>query len=71
MSISWNGQKVKSIKGEDDQVHTLRIPLTAVQGANVLEIAGEGKSDGLGMTIANVRLTTTLSESESNLISNS
>ena len=56
MSISWNGQKVKLIKGEDDLVHTLRLQLTAVQGTNVLEITGEGKIDGLGMTIANVKL---------------
>ena len=40
MSISWNGQKLKSVKGEDDQIHTLRLPLTAIQGTNVLEIAG-------------------------------
>ena len=56
MSISWNGQKVKIIKGEDDQIHSLRVPLSAVRGKNVLEIAGEGTSDTYGMTIANVRL---------------
>jgi hypothetical protein len=56
MSISWNGQQVKFVKGEDDLIHTLRLQLTAVQGINVLEIAGEGKSDCLGMTIANVKL---------------
>ena len=56
MSISWNGQKLKTIIGQDDLIHTLRLQLTAVQGINVLEIAGEGKSDCLGMTIANVKL---------------
>jgi hypothetical protein len=70
MSISWNGQKVKYIKGEDESIHTLLLPLAAVQGTNVLEIAGEGKIDGLGMTVANVQLTTSLPDSKSNLVSN-
>ena len=70
MGIFWNGQKVRSIKGQDESIHTLILPLTAVQGINVLEIAGEGKSDSLGMTIANVRLTRSLPDSETNLISN-
>ena len=56
MSVSWNGQNVKTIKGEDDSIHTLKLPLSAVEGTNVLEIAGEGTSDGLGMTISNVKL---------------
>ena len=34
MSISWNGQKVKYIKGEDESIHTLVLPLAAVQGTN-------------------------------------
>ena len=68
MSILWNGQKVKSVKGEDDLIHTFKIPLTAVQGTNVLEIAGEGKSDSYGMTIANVSLVE--SKAEHNLVKN-
>jgi hypothetical protein len=71
MSISWNGQKIQTIKGEDESIHTLVLPLTAAQGMNVLEIAGEGKSDGLGMTISNVRLRTTLPvDIGQNLLSN-
>ena len=68
MSILWNGQKVKSVKGEDDLIHTFKIPLTAVQGTNVLEIAGEGKSDGLGMTISKVSLVE--SQAGPNLVKN-
>ena len=56
MSIFWNGQKVSTVKGEDNFVHNFRLPLTAIQGANFLEIGGEGRSDCEGMTIANVRL---------------
>ena len=56
MSISWNGRKIQTIKVEDDSIHGLILPLTAVQGTNVLEIAGEGASDGVGITIANLRL---------------
>jgi hypothetical protein len=68
MSILWNGQKVRSVKGEDDLIHTLTIPLTAIRGTNVLEIAGEGKSDSYGMTIANVSLVE--SQAGPNLVKN-
>ena len=56
MCISWNGRKIKTITGEDDEIHTLRVPLTAVEGKNTLEIAGEGTSDSYGMTINGVQL---------------
>lgn len=57
MSVSWNGQKVKTVKPQDDEIHFLRLPVTAISGRNTLEISGEGPSDTYGMTIANVRLT--------------
>ena len=47
---------MRSVKGEDLLIHNLRVELTAIEGTNVLEFAGEGKSDGVGMTIANLRL---------------
>jgi hypothetical protein len=56
MGIFWNGQKVKTFKGEDNFIHTLLLPLIAIQGTNVLEIGGDGKSDCEDMTIANVKL---------------
>lgn len=56
MSISWNGHKVKTIKPEDVLIHIVRLELLGIQGINVLEIAGEGKADNAGMTIANLRL---------------
>jgi hypothetical protein len=40
MSIYWNGKEVSKI----------------CKGENTLEIRGEGKSDGFGMTIADVKL---------------
>ena len=56
MSIFWNGIKVKSVKAADFLIHTLVLQLAAFSGANLLEIIGEGKSDGVGMTIANLKL---------------
>ena len=56
MSIFWNGKKAKNIKGEDNFVHTLLLPLTAIQGTNVLEIGGDGKDDCEDITIANMKL---------------
>lgn len=56
MSVFWNGIKVKSVKAQDFLIHTLQLSLKAFSGTNLLEIAGEGKSDGVGMTIANLKL---------------
>ena len=47
---------VNDVLRQKFDLNTLRLQLTAVQGINVLEIAGEAKSDCLGMTIANVKL---------------
>ena len=47
---------MKSVKAEDFLIRALSIKLTAFSGTNVLEIVGEAKSDGAGMSIANVTL---------------
>ena len=47
---------MRSVKGEDLLIHNLRVELTAVEGTNILELVGEGDSDGVGMTIANLIL---------------
>lgn len=55
MSITWNGRK-RFIKAQDEEIHIEIIPVVAVTGINTLEIAGEGKSDTVGMTISRVSL---------------
>ena len=57
MSISWNGKAAKQIASIDQLIHVESIEVEAVDGENVIEIRGEGKSDSLGMTVAYVKLT--------------
>ena len=68
MGVYWNGKKIISVEGEDEEIHTLKIPLLAFTGVNSLEIGGEGTNDGYGMTITNVMLIK--NDSNSNFIRN-
>ena len=51
-SISWNGVKIRTIKAQDEEIHREKIYVNAFSGENTLQIAGEGPSDGYGMTIS-------------------
>lgn len=51
-SLSWNGVKLRTIKAQDEEIHREKIYVNAFSGENTLEIAGEGPSDGYGMTIS-------------------
>ncbi len=66
MSISWNGKAVKQIASIDELIHVESIEVEAVDGENVIEIRGEGKSDSLGMTVAYVKLTSSSQVTSSN-----
>lgn len=56
MSIKWNSEQPILIKPVDYEIHTYTMTVQGVEGENVLEIAGQGTSDGQGMTVANFRL---------------
>lgn len=54
--VSWNGEKIISVEPVDHDVHTQEAEVEVLEGENVLEFAGAGKSDKLGLTIDDVRL---------------
>lgn len=55
-NVLWNNKIIQSIVPVDNSLHTFSLQLTAVAGANTLQIEGAGISDSYGLIIDNVKL---------------